>query len=350
MKSFIKSDYFLIIVSVLASVLIWIFVVYEQNPIHETWINDVPIVYTNRSSDFESGKLIVLDGMEPSIDVKIRGRRSILSTVNISDITCSVNMSEIKSEGEYSLPVAFSSSVYGIELTQKRPYNVELTVDKTVTDERSVSVVTVGEVKSGYVAGDIVCEPTTVKLTGPQSIIWNIETASVSVDLTGADKDIVNLYKIKLYNENGVEIIDDRVSKNIEYCDVTCPVYAKKTIEITPLLMGETNLNGEKITVTEVVPKNITVIGTSEQVASVTEIYTKNIYVADITGVQSITAKIDLSMLPEGVKVDGDVTDVSITLQVEGNTSQQPQDDQLDENQDTNNGNTTSQTEIGGEN
>ncbi len=327
MKSFLKSDYFIMLISVLISILIWIYVSYDQNPIHETWVKDVPIVYTNQSADFESGKLVVLEGKKDTVNVKIRGRRSIISTVDASRISCSVNMSEVTKSGSYSIPISFSSSVYGVELTQKSPYNVDLVVDKTTTDEREITVTTTGSAKDGFVVGEIISEPKVVKLTGPKSIIHSVESAVVSVDVTLADADIVNLYKIKLYDESGVEITDNRISKNIEYCDVTCHIYAKKQLNVTPLLDGEANSLGERITVLGVNPKSITLIGTKEQLEQIAEIYTKNINVAGVTQTATVMAQLDLSALPPGVTVEGNISEVEIQLYAES-ASQQNKDDQ----------------------
>ncbi len=332
MKSFIKSDYFIMLISVLVSIFLWIYVAYDQNPIHETWIKDVPIMYTNQSPDFESGKLVVLEGKLDTVDVKIRGRRSIISTVDASQLTCSVNMSEVTKSGSYSIPISFSSAVYGVELTQKNPYNVDLIVDKTVTDEREITVTTTGSAKDGFVVGEVIGEPKVVKLTGPQSIIWSVDEAVVSVDVTGADADIVNLYKIKLYNDSGTEITDNRISKNIEYCDVTCHIFAKKQLNVTPLLGSEFNSRGDRIVVSGVNPQSITLIGTKEQLEGITAIYTKNINVSDITEPAAVTAQLDLSQLVQGVAVEGNITEVQLQLYAEG-SQQNDEQNQNDEKQ-----------------
>lgn len=339
MKSFFKSDYFLMIVSVVISIFMWIYIAYDQNPIYEKWIKDIPIVYTNQSADFESGKLVVLDGKKDTVDVKIRGRRSIMSAVDATDITCTVNMSEVTKSGSYSIPISFSSSVYGVELTQKNPYSVDLVVDKTVTDEIEVTVTTSGSTKDGFVVGEIISDPKIIKLTGPQSIIWSVETAVATVDVTGADADIVNLYKIKLYNESGAEITDDRISKNIEYCDVTCRIYEKKQLNVTPLLDGEFNSMGERIAVSAVNPQSITLIGTKEQLEQINGIYTKNINVFGIMEPVTMMVQLDLSDLPMGVTVDSDVSEVEVQLYNEQSQQVQQNPNDQQEQQNDNGGN-----------
>ena len=197
MKKLLKSDSFLMVLSVFIAILLWIYLVYDQNPMHEKWLSSVPVKYTNQSVDFENGKLVVLEGALDKVEVKIRGRRSAVSGVDISSVVCSANMGEIKDSGSYTLPVTFTSSVYGIELVQKKPNSVTVVVDRVITEEVKIEVSKSGEVAQGYISGEIECNPMTVKLTGPSTLVRSVGKAIVNVDLASADKDIANLCKNK---------------------------------------------------------------------------------------------------------------------------------------------------------
>ena len=314
MKKIFKSDSFLMVLSVFIAVMLWIYVAYDQNPMHEKWISGVPVRYTNQTADFENGKLVVLDGALDKIDVKIRGRRSSVSGVDTSSVSCTVNMGEIKDSGSYTLPVTFTSSVYGIELVQKKPNSVTVVVDRVITEEVKIEVSKSGEVAQGYISGEIECNPMTVKLTGPSTLVRSVGKAIVNVDLASADKDIANLCKIKLYDENGAEMTDSRISKNIEYCDIKCPVYSAKEVTITPLLRSETNRDGNAVTVSLITPEKITLVGASELLDRIDTVYTKDIDTIDITEDVKITANLDLRDIPDGVSVQDDITTVEIEL------------------------------------
>ena len=317
MKNLFKSDSFLMVVSVFVAILLWIYVAYEQNPMHEKWINGVPVKYTNQIADFENGKLVILDGALDKIDIKIRGRRSAVSGVDTSSVTCSVNMGEIKEDGTYTLPVTFSSAMYGIELVQKKPNSVTLVVDRVITEEMDVNVVKNGDVAQGYVSGEIECDPLSVKLTGPASLVYSVDKAVVNVDMASATKDIANLCKIKLYDNNGAEIADGRISKNIEYCDIKCPVYAAKEVSVTPVLRNETNSAGDAVTVVSVAPAAVTLVGSDDLLVGIETLYTKEIYTNDITDNVKIEATLDLGDIPEGVTIRDDIAIVEVELQAE---------------------------------
>ena len=105
MKNFWKSEHFLRVLSVFISVLLWIFIVYQENPTHETYLRSVPVNCINLSSDFESGKYVITEGLETKVDLKLRGDRVNLASVKMDDVRCTLNFVGIKHEGIYSLPV-----------------------------------------------------------------------------------------------------------------------------------------------------------------------------------------------------------------------------------------------------
>lgn len=317
MKKIWESEYFLIIISVFIAVLLWIYVVYDKNPIFETWLRDIPVEYINQSADFESGKLVILDGQEKTADLKIRGRRSALSAAKSSSVICSVDMSAVTKDGSYIIPLSVNTGVDGAELVQKSPYSVTLTVDKVVTEERRVTVSSTGQPKSGYVLDRIESEPQIIKLTGPQSLIRNVASASAAADVTDASEDVQGLYMIKLYDSDNKEITDERISKNIEYCDVKCHIAYARTVDITPLLSAETNGRGEAITVSSTVPSSLTIVGAKDKIDGINEVYTVETDVSEIYDETQKEVRIDFSSLPEGVSVADDIDKTTLTLRPE---------------------------------
>lgn len=323
MKNFLKSDYFLLTVAAIVSVFLWIYVSYEVNPTYERWIEDIKIEYTNESQEFETGKLIILSGNDSVADIKIRGRRGNISVFGQKDINCSVNLAGITEPGKYTLPVTFSTSVYGIEIVQKTPGRVEIVVDEVITTEHKIGVVTTGDIGEDYAVGEVAFSPQTVKITGPKTIVENIKSAKAAVDVNGVTTNIKGLYKIKFYDDKGNEIADGRISNNIEYCDVELPVYSRKKLNVVPVLSDKINSNGEKISFGTVEPESIYVIGDKDALKDINEIYTETIYTANITAPQTASAYINLSQLPEGVSVEGNVANIKVSFKVENNDNSQ---------------------------
>ena len=311
---FYKTDWFMKLASLVAAIAIWFYVVYQENPMYSRWVPNIAIVQHNRSVDFENGKLVIVSISAEDTDVKINGRRRLISSIDASSAQARIDMSNVTDAGEYNLPVKVEFTIDGADVVEIKPNYCTVIVDRVVTEERKINVITEGKVKDGYIVDDIVINPDTVKLTGPQSIINNVKNCNITVDLTGSSEDIKGLYKIKLYDERGQEITDASISKNIEYTDVYCSVSATKDIRVLPSMDGEVNSNNEKITAV-CTPEYITVKGKTTVLNEITEIFTEPI---DVSYVYETTETEQNLRLPDGLFfADENDKTVKIKLTVE---------------------------------
>ncbi len=309
---FYKTDWFLRVASLVAAIIIWFYVVYQENPIFAQWIPNITVVQENMSEDFENGKLVIMSISADDADVKVSGRRRIVSATNASAAHASVDMSKITDAGTYNLPISVDFATDGIEVTQIKPNFCTVVVDRVVTQEREIEIVTKGEVSSEHALDDITVNPTVIKLTGPQMALSDVASCSINIDLTNATEDIKGLYKIKLYAENGQEITDSSIIKNIEYTDVYCSVSSAKQVDVIPLLNSKVNSLGQTVTaVCE--PATIIVKGKTTILDAVEQLYTEEIDVSQINESTEIEKRIQL---PEGLFYSGETTTVKVKLSV----------------------------------
>lgn len=307
---FYQTDWFLKVISVLISIVIWIYVVYEYNPQYEIWVRDIPITYVNRTQDFENGKMVVLDSSSEAVDIKIRGRRRLVSSIGASNTTATVDMAGISKEGTYTLPVNVHFAADGIEILQEKPYSQQLTVDKVVTEERQIEVDEEGQLADGYVVENETNSPATVQLTGPQSIISTVAKCSISVNFTNVRDDIKGLYKIKLYDAQNQEINTEWISKNIEYTDVYYAILPTKTVSVAPRLTAASNADGASVTAS-VHPAQVVVKGKQSELDALSALETVDIDVSGVTENQHLEVEL---ALPNGVALLDGKNTVTVDL------------------------------------
>lgn len=294
---FYQTDWFLRVVSVLIAIVIWIYVVYEYNPQYETWVRDIPITYLNQTQDFENGKLVILETSTEQIDIKIRGRRRLVSAIDASNTTVTVDMAGVTKEGTYTLPINVHFAAEGVEVLQRKPYAQELTVDRVITEEREITVDTEGQLPAGYVVESGTNSPATVKLTGPQSIISTVAKCSIAVNFTDVRDDIKGLYKIKLYDAQNNELENEFISKNIEYTEVYYAVLATKTVPVTPRLLDTGNEDGVTVTAS-VQPSQVMIKGKQSMLDTISALETAEIDISGVSESQQVEAALEL---PDGI-------------------------------------------------
>ena len=90
------------ILSVIAAVILWFYVIDVRTTTEETTFYGIPIVINNFS--YTDG-LDIVSGKDFTVDVEVRGKKSDLSQVTSQDIYASVNMSGIDYAGTHKMDV-----------------------------------------------------------------------------------------------------------------------------------------------------------------------------------------------------------------------------------------------------
>ncbi len=258
MRGFLKSNTFYAIVSVIIAILIWTYVAYGVRPSHEIWIEDVEITPINVSRLFGDGSLSIIGENEgithgkTTADIKIKGRRNVVSNVTPKDLSCIVDMITVDKEGVYRLKPYVETQYSGIEILQINPAGIKLNVENISQRDMDIELKTKGTVPEGYTIEDVQMKTKTVKLTGPDSIINRINSAQIVLDYSLLDKsDTEKSFRIEYLDKEGNPVDSSLFSKSIEYCKVTFKLFTEKdvTVILTPRYDNETKKNASGQTV-----------------------------------------------------------------------------------------------------
>ena len=311
MKPFYKTDWFLKIVSLVVAIIMWAYISYGKDSQYETWIRGIDVVQTNLSQDFENGKLVIMEGATDKIDIKIRGDRKDVAAVKAGNIKAVIDMININREGTFEQQaINVTIPVDGIEIVQKTPAYAKVVVDKIVTVEKRINAEVKGVPAEGYVVGEYKLAPESVKLTGPESIINTVSNVKAVIELAEAELNPESLFKIKLYDANDNEIVNNLITQNIEYVQATDLFAETKMVDVIVDTSSAVNGNGEKVEYTVLSSVKIQLTGDAEALNNISSISTEEIDVSEIVSDTEITAKL---IVPEGLKLVKNVdTDVKI--------------------------------------
>ena len=314
MKNLLKTNWFLFAVSVLCAFVIWLYVVYEVEPSYETTIRNVPITMTKYSDDFANGKLITLSQSHELVDIRIKGKRQLIAKVTRDNVSCSVNLSDINSEGTYKLPINVAFDQSGVELVSKDPYNVKVKVDEVITIEKKITVDIKGKPAKNYVYDGVEYSTDTVRLTGARSIVNKVKSAKVKVDISGKKESMNGRFKVGLYDAKGSELESDFISKNISYVEITCNILKEKKIPVKVIMTTEETSDGKTIGISEMTYSEVTVVGTENALDSLDEIRTQEVSTAYVSDGDKLT--VTLEELPKNVNFKEKLDDLEVTFEV----------------------------------
>lgn len=313
MDKFFSSDLAIKIISVIVAIVMWMYVMNEQNPQVTYVIRDVPVKLVN----IDSSKFALTDDSQKYfVNVKVKGRRSLVADLKPSDIDAEVNLRG-RMEGENLLPV--SVSVPGnVELLDFSPKEIMVNLDSIVEEQIPVTVEVKGMPGPGYAAMKAEARPQAVVVKGPRSRIDAIKTVDAvktviaQVDIAGKNSTVVSTLPLRVLDSQGKE--QKNISVRPDMVEVTVPIVPVKTVSITPNIKGSPP-EGYIISDVRVEPSQVLVTAPKEVLDNIEAITTELLFIQGST--QSVTKEIKLT-LPSSVKVfNEDIKTVLVTVKIE---------------------------------
>lgn len=311
-KEILSKDITLRIFSIFIAIILWLYVVDIQNPKTEILIKDIPVQYINTEAIDDLG-LMIMNEESQTVTLKISGRRKTLAGLNSRNIKAVADVRGLNKTGEQPVMIQVSMPTEGIDIIEKKPYNVMVELDKMIQVQKEVTVVRQGTVKEQYIAFAPQVKPNIVTLKAPSSIINAIGSVRVAVDVSGHNKDIVSQQKYEIYNKNNEKINSSNVIADVDTVEVIYPIRKMRDIPVIPRIEGSP-AQDHIVTNTEVIPETIKIVGKREVVDNTVQIFTEPIDIENIdTDVES-----DIPLhLDEGLRLYTSGNTVKVKIEVE---------------------------------
>lgn len=305
MRKYLFSDSALKIISVIVAIVLWMYVMSEQNP-HVTYvIRDVPVKLINLDRD----RLALEDESEFFVNVKINGRRSIVTEVKQKDIKAEVDLRG-RMEGENLVPIKVSVP-QNIEMIDFYPKEILISLDAIVEEQMSVSVNIKGEPQEGFAVGEPVVKPEAIFVRGPRSKVDAVKRIVAQVDVSDKNSNIVNTVPLKALDSKG------NVQKGVtiwpKTVEVSVSIVPINNVAIIPNIIGNPS-PGFTIKDVKLETSNIPITGDSETLRSVNNISTKPINVENQKN--SFEREVEL-IFPKGIQPVKDEKTVKVKVEVE---------------------------------
>ena len=301
-------DIFPKVLSVVAAILLWFYVVDIRTTIEEKVITGIPVVIENFDTE---ANLDVISGKEHTIEVTVSGIKNDIEKITQKDIVVTADMNGIKTAGTYNLSLNVVSPS-GITVKNKSSSEITVTVDKTTSRHFPIEVeYFYNDVDASvYEIGEEILSASSIQITGPQKIVDSIDKMLVqlNMDVIRDTIDSKGCSAIPV-DKNGNIVSSPYIKLNQTTVDVLIPVYKEADVEIIPVFSDELNYT---LSYKDFSPKIVTVRGRVEAVNSIDCIFTETIDVEKASG----TVNVNLN-LPGGIsafdKYDNPVHSVRIS-------------------------------------
>lgn len=302
-KKFFARDSVLKIISFLAAILVWLYVIYLEDPKIEITVDDVPVVC--RDAELADGLMLISCDVN-EVDAKVSASRSDMIEFDESEIEAYVDLSRISGAGKFDdVRINVRSNNKNVEVKEFSQKLCSVVTDEIVSEKFSVETELYGDLPEGRV---ITSEPIlfakSVTVTGAKTYVNKIKRAFVRIDRNRADESKTVSTEILLEDKDGSLIDEEHIAyKFVKLSETNASAYVSvgKTKKVDVEVRGAEN--NKKYSVS---PSKVEIYSKN---GNIEKIYTESIENKKINDGESITLKLDI---PDDVIFAGDKAEVSV--------------------------------------
>ena len=307
-----------VVVSLLASILLWVYVTTSEGDVIERTYEGVQVVFKGQETLLDKEGLVISNISSRTVSVRIRTTRREISKLSSSNIVAVVDVSKFNSKGIYNQSVSIEfpagSDTSAINVVSSLPSSISFNIDKTSTKTIELKGRFVGSVTEGYAAHPIEFNPQTVTISGSESEIGKVAYGWVEVDRENADKTIQFVSSYVLMDDSGNEIKISNIILSDETVSVTVPITSTKEVPLSIDLVEGGGATSENVKIT-CEPSTITIAGDAEMLAGINKI---SLGTLDLSSFASSFEDTYTIVLDNDVTNVTGITEVKVTVEVIG--------------------------------
>lgn len=284
------------------SVGLWFVVNNITDPIGEKSFYNVPVEITNEDKLTDEGKVYeVLEGTD-TVNVKVTGKKSVISYINKEDIRAVADLSELTFMNTVAIKVSSVKSNSELDFTPSVE-NMKLSIEDMKQVQKLINTSTLGVPAEGYIVGTVTPSQNVVRLSGPESLIDQIDHVEATANISGYATDINSSVELKFCDAEGNEIKSSSIKTNISTINIAVTILGTKEVPLNFETRGKP-ANGYVVSnEISAVPETVKIAGRKSALESVTEIVVAD-EALDVDGLtEDMTTVINiLNDLPNGIQ------------------------------------------------
>jgi YbbR domain-containing protein len=231
----IKNDKLVIqITCLIVAFVLWMIVMLVTNQTLEQSYPNVSVTIRNLSA-LEKSNLVIMnqDKENITVTVKATGLTEQLEKISSRDFSAYIDVLGFN-EGIRNAKVEVVGPS-GVDVVGVYPSQIACNIEGVISKVMDVTVQFEGEHAKNYYRAQTVPNPSSVKITGPRSVVNSADKAVATINIEGAMDDVVKTVPVRIYDDTDNEIF---LSAPIGNVKVTVPIYPTKYVALEPTITG----------------------------------------------------------------------------------------------------------------
>lgn len=300
------------------SAFLWLIVVNVDNPVESRTFTDIPVTIVNDDIITSGGEVYQVVGQQ-TVSVVVYATREVRQQLSAEDIVATADIREMNSS-LVPIEVTIPEFEGDYESAEAVPRNLQIQIEKSGSRVLALTADDTGIVRNGYMIGSMTVHPTNITITGPESVLEQIDRAVASVNVDGMSKSEEREATLYLYDSNGNVVNQNQLENNLgeDGLTVSVEILEMKSVPVVFDVTG-TPAEGYQYTGCTSEPETLQICGASEDIQKIEEIDVPA-SVIDISGASGpVEQTVDITpYLPDGVRlVDENTGSVKVTAMIE---------------------------------
>ena len=297
-------------VCLLLSFILWLYVSNVENPIRTSDLKGVSVELLNQEI-LNSSNLYLSGNQKLSVDLKLEGKAKDIYSLKKDDFVLKADLSNYAFKaGENNIPVEIISAPEDVTIKNKSILTVKVDLEEGIEKNVKVRSSVKTTFKEGVSKKSIKVSPDSVKVSGPESLVKNVDSVVLRGELLDISKDISKNFNLVAVDSDGNEVSGVQISENIG--KLTVSVGSSKQVKVNVVKQGtlpsDFTLMGINLSV-----ESVNIIGDTDIIKSIHQIYTEPIDLSNITESQTINIKLNL---PDGVYLMDNINSITANVEV----------------------------------
>lgn len=316
----LTNNWGLKLIAILFALILWFAVINIDDPVVSVTFKNVPVQLVNTEVLTDAGLTYeILDDTTIVDNITVYGPRTVVESLKEDDIVAQADINDITVANTVNISVSIDSK-NSSKITNIRTSAdcVKLNIEEAKTKQFVISATPTGKLASGYIVGGIELDQNRITISGPTSIVSQVASAKVSVDVTDANSDVVTYGIVQLLDKEGNQIESSLLTKSAEKVHISVDVVPTKYVPVRYEITGKT-AGGYTVVNEDVTCSIMTVLiaGELEDLRNVDEIFISGDEL-DVSG-ESESKEVTISLknyLPEGVILGDKEFDGKATIKI----------------------------------
>ncbi len=321
MRKSLRNNLGLKLLAFLFAFLLWLIVVNIDNPVMSKTFSGIPVIVEHSEILTEQKKTYQIVDDTQNVSVTVSAKRRTLSKIKAEDIIVTADIKEMYLDSQIPLEAVVIGYEGSYESAWTSPRNLQIQIEENISRTSNITPMATGEVRDGFVLGNLQTEPETVTINGPESLVNRISKVVAEVDVSGLGEDATLPSQLVFYDEDNNVIDQSRLANNLGNFGVNVAVTLYKT-RMVPIHVDTSLIavkEGYSISSVKLAPQEIEITGQDEALDAADSIEIP----AEEFGGEIVNSRTDFTLdlteyLPDGIQLaDSMANSMIVTIAIE---------------------------------